>query len=188
MNGAAGLSPAAEEVGFPCVLKVDSTEVVHKSDEGGVVLDIGDPQALASAFDAMSDRFAGKSASYLLMQQVSGGREIIIGSTASPGLGNLVMFGLGGVFVEVMKDVVVAVAPLSGPEAREMMRGIKAYPMLEGTRGQPGVDLDAIEDVLLRVSRLAADFPVITEMDLNPIFCYPKGESPMAVDVRIRVR
>jgi acetyltransferase len=98
------------------------------------------------------------------------------------------MFGLGGVFVEVMKDVVVAPAPLSRPEAREMIRGIKGSPILEGIRGQEGVDLEALEDVLVRASRLAADFPSIIEMDLNPIFCYPPGEAPAAVDVRMKVQ
>jgi acyl-CoA synthetase (NDP forming) len=97
------------------------------------------------------------------------------------------MFGLGGVLVEVMKDVTVAVAPLSRPEAREAMVSIKGYPVLEGVRGRGGVDLDAVEDLLLRVSRLAADFPQITELDLNPIVVYAKG-APAVVDVRMKVK
>ena len=136
----------------------------------------------------MSARFSGKNATYLVMEQKAAGREIIIGATASPGLGNLVMFGLGGIFVEVMKDVAVAVTPLNRPEASEMMREIKGYSVLEGIRGKPGVDLEAVEDLLLRVSRLVADFPAIAEMDLNPIFAYPKGKAPAAVDVRIKVQ
>ncbi len=182
------LAAVADKVGFPCVLKVDSAEVIHKSDEGGVVLGIADLAALEEAFAELQGRFAGKQATYLVMEQKPVGREIIVGATASPGLGSLVMFGLGGVFVEVMKDVSVAVAPLSKPEAREMMRQIKGYPVLEGMRGDPGVDLAAVEDLLLRASRLAADFPAITEMDLNPIFAYPEGTPPAAVDVRIKVR
>jgi acetyltransferase len=86
-----------------------------------------------------------------------------------------------------MKDVMVAVAPLSKPQAQEMLRGIKGWPILEGLRGQPGVDLAALTDLLLRVSRLAADFPQITEMDLNPIICYPAGAPPAVVDVRLKV-
>ena len=105
-----------------------------------------------------------------------------------PGLGSLILFGLGGVFVEVMKDVVIALAPLSRPETQEMLRKIKGYPVLEGMRGELGVDLDAVADLLLRVSRLAADFPLITEMDLNPIFVYPAGTPPAAVDVRLKVQ
>jgi len=187
INDAADLAAAAAAVGFPCVLKVDSEEVVHKSDEGGVVLGIADESALADAFTDMQGRFADRKATYVLLEQKPAGTEIIIGATAAPGLGSLVMFGLGGVFVEVMQDVIVGVAPLSGPQAREMLRGIQGYPILEGMRGKPGVDPAALEDLLLRVSRLAADFPQIAEMDLNPIFAYPEGQAPAAVDVRIRV-
>jgi acetyltransferase len=182
------LAAASKKVGFPCVLKVDSDDVVHKSDAGGVVLNIADEKTLMESFKGMKERFKKHGGSFVLMEQKTPGREIIIGSTASPGLGNLVMFGLGGVFVEVMKDVIVGVAPLSKPEAGEMMRGIKGYPILEGVRGEPPADLEGIEDLLLRVSRLAADFPQITEMDLNPIFVYPEGEKPAAVDVRLKVK
>ncbi|MBL6974896.1 MAG: acetate--CoA ligase family protein [Deltaproteobacteria bacterium] len=187
INGEGDLAAAAAKVGFPCVLKVDSADVIHKSDEGGVILDIGDEQALAQAYGDMKDRFAGVNPTFILMELKPAGTEIIIGATASPGLGSLVMFGLGGIFVEVMKDVIVAVAPLSRPEAREMMTGIKGYPVLEGVRGK-AVDLAAVEDLLLRTSRLAADFPSIVEMDLNPIFTYPEGMAPAAVDVRVKVR
>jgi len=187
LSGEADLAAAAKKTGFPCVLKVDSADVVHKSDEGGVILGLKDEVALKAAFGKMSDRFAGKEARYLLMAQAEPGTEIIVGATASPGLGSLVMFGLGGIFVEVMKDVVVSVAPLSRPAARAMMTGIKGFPVLEGVRGGAGADLAAIEDLLLRASRLAADFPAIAEMDLNPIIVYPEGTAPAAVDVRIKV-
>ncbi len=177
---------AAEQVGFPCVLKVDSAEVVHKSDAGGVMLDIADAGALDTALTAMRERFPA-AARFLLMQQMPAGREVILGVTASPGLGSLVMFGLGGIFVEVLRDVTAAVAPMSLPEARELMASIRGYQVLEGVRGQPGVDLDALAELLVRVGRLAADFPEITEMDLNPVFAYPAGQAPAAVDVRVKV-
>ncbi|MCU0724708.1 MAG: acetate--CoA ligase family protein [Planctomycetes bacterium] len=186
--GPDGLATAARAVGFPCVLKVDAADVVHKSDEGGVVLDIGDPETLAAAYRTMHDRFAARGARFLLMEQKAPGREVIVGVSESPGLGSLVMFGLGGVFVEVMRDVAFAVAPLSRPEAREMMAETKGYRILTGMRGQAGVDLEALEELVLRVSRLAADFPAIVEMDLNPVFAYPKGTAPAAVDVRMKVR
>jgi acetyltransferase len=179
------VAAAGKKVGFPCVLKVDSTDVVHKSDEGGVELSLADEAALTAAFEEMSAKFKG--ASYVVMEQKEPGREVILGATASPGLGSLVMFGLGGIFVEVMKDVMVAVAPLSRPEAREMIEGIKGYKVLAGMRGEESVDMAAVEDLILRVSRLAADFPAIAEMDLNPIFAYPEGTPPSAVDVRIKV-
>jgi acetyltransferase len=183
----AQLADAAATVGFPCVLKVDVSDVVHKSDAGGVVLGIADEAALAQAFAEMSERFGGRDARYLLMEQKEVGREIIVGVKGAAGLGSLVMFGLGGVFVEVLKDVNIAVAPLSRPEARAMIAGIAGYPLLAGIRGEPGIDLAAAEDLLLRVARLAADFPQITEMDLNPILVYPAGTSPVAVDVRLKI-
>jgi acyl-CoA synthetase (NDP forming) len=188
VSDAKELAAAGKKVGYPCVLKVDSAKVIHKSDEGGVVLNLADEKALKAAFTRMKNKFKSKKAAFLLSEQKAPGTEIIIGSTASPGLGNLVMFGLGGVFVEVMKDVIVGVAPLSRPEAREMMKGIKGYPILKGVRGEKGVDTGAVEDLLLRISRLAADFPQITEMDLNPIFVYPRGKTPAAVDVRMKVK
>jgi len=180
------LGAAAADVGFPCVLKIDSTAVVHKSDEGGVALGIADEQALAAAFVDMKGRFPGGEVAFILQEQKPAGREIIIGATESPGLGHLVMFGLGGIFVEVMEDVAFALAPLSRPEASALMRNIKGFPILEGVRGEPGADLEAIEDLLLRVSRMVADHPSITELDLNPILVTPDGAC--AVDVRLKVR
>jgi acetyltransferase len=176
---------AAAEVGFPCALKVDSDAVIHKSDEGGVVLGIDGPQALAKAYAEMSERFAGKAGHFIVQEQRPAGREIIIGATESPGLGHLVMFGLGGIFVEVMKDVAFALAPLSRPEAHALMREITGFPILEGVRSEPSVDLEAIEDMLIRVSRLVADHPQITELDLNPILVGPDGAC--AVDIRLGV-
>ncbi|MCP4898250.1 MAG: acetate--CoA ligase family protein [bacterium] len=180
------LTAAASTVGLPCVLKVDSADVIHKSDEGGVVLDIASEDELQKTFKTMAGKFSGPGVSFIVQEQKASGCEIIVGATESPGLGSLVMFGLGGIFVEVMKDVTFAIAPLSLPEAVTMMREIKGFPVLEGVRGAPGCDMTAIEDLLLRVSRLAADFPAITEMDLNPVLAYPDGVS--AVDVRIKVK
>ncbi|MFH1842323.1 MAG: acetate--CoA ligase family protein [bacterium] len=184
----AKLASAAEIVGFPCVLKVDAQDVIHKSDAGGVKLGLTDLDSLVAAYRGMQEKFAGLNASYLLMEQKPWGREIIIGAKTAPGLGSMLLFGLGGIFVEVMQDVVVAVAPLSRPEALEMMQGIKGYPLLTGVRGEVSADLEAVADLLLRASRLAADFPAITEMDLNPIFVYEQGTVPAVVDVRIKVQ
>ena len=178
------LYDAADAVGFPCVLKVDSADVVHKSDEGGVALGLTSGEELSQAFASMVDRFG--EVGFIVQEQREPGLELIVGATESPGLGTLVMFGLGGIFVEVMKDVAFAVAPLSRPEAHELMREIKAYPVLEGVRGEPGVDREALADLLCRVGRLTADYPQIVEMDLNPIFAYPDGAA--AVDVRMRIR
>jgi acetyltransferase len=136
----------------------------------------------------MRERFAGEEVSFLLLEQKPAGRELIVGASASPGLGSLTMFGLGGIFVEVMRDVVFGLAPLGRLEAQGMMRSIKAAPVLTGVRGQAGVDLASVEDLLLRVSRLVADFPEVSELDLNPVLAYPAGTPPCAVDVRLRVR
>jgi acetyltransferase len=184
--GLEDLEAAAADVGFPCVLKVDSADVIHKSDEGGVVLGIESRAALAVAFAELADRFSGADATFILQEEMPASREIIVGATESSGLGHLVMFGLGGVFVEVMRDVAFALAPLSRPEARTLMHEIKGFPILEGVRGEPGADLEAIEDLLLRVSRMVADNPSITELDLNPILVTPDGAC--AVDVRLKVR
>ncbi len=181
------LASAAASVGYPCVLKVDSPEVVHKSEAGGVVLGLADARALQVAYDSMRDRF-GADARFLLLEHKPAGREIIIGATESPGLGALVMFGLGGVFVEVMKDVVFGVAPLNDREADEMIEGIRGAAILRGARGDGGIDVAALRDTLVRASRLAADFPNVVEMDLNPVLTYPEGQPPCAVDVRVRVR
>ncbi len=186
VSGEHDLADAAAHVGFPCVLKVDSEKVVHKSDEGGVVLGIADHQQLAAAYSDLSRRFAGTGAVFILQEQKPAGREIIIGASEAPGLGHLVMVGLGGVFVEVMKDVAFAVAPLSRPEAAALMRAIKGFAVLDGIRGEARADIDALEDLLLRVSRMAADFPAIAELDLNPVLVWPEGVC--AVDVRLKVR
>jgi acetyltransferase len=185
VTGSKDLEAADGEVGFPCVLKVDSTDVIHKSDEGGVVLGIEDGEALAETYEKLKDRFSGAEVAFILQEQKPAGREIIVGATESSGLGHLVMFGLGGVFVEVMRDVAFALAPLSRPEARTLMREIKGFPILEGVRGEKGVDFEAIEDLLLRVSRMVTDNPSIVELDLNPILVTPDGAS--AVDVRLKV-
>lgn len=186
LAGPEDLAVAAAAVGFPCVLKADFPDLVHKSDAGGVALGLENLEQASRAFAAMSERFAGQKGTFILQEQKPPGREVIVGGTASPGLGQLLMFGLGGIFVEVMKDVVVALAPLSRPQAREAVQAIKGYPVLQGIRG-PAVDLTAVEELLVRASRLLADFPAIVEMDLNPVFLYPTGTAPAAVDVRIRV-
>jgi acetyltransferase len=180
------LASAIESVGFPCVLKVDSAHVVHKSDSGGVALGLTDAEAVETALAAMRSKFDDPDVSFVLQGQAQAGRELIVGTTDTPGLGNLVMFGLGGIFVELLKDVAFSVAPLSQPEAREMMREIQGFPLLEGIRGDSGVNLAAVEDLLIRVARLAADHPEIVEMDLNPVLARSDGAE--AVDVRIRVR
>ena len=187
VRAAEDLSAAADVTGFPCVLKVDSTAGVHKSDEGGVALGLEDSAALEAAFKEMATRFEGRDAGFILQAAKPVGREVILGSMAQQGIEPMIMFGLGGIFVEAMKDVVFRLAPLGHGEAMEMILSIKGLPILTGTRGQPPVDLEGLADMLVRLSLLAADFPAIEEIDLNPVFAYDKGTPPMAVDARLRV-
>jgi acyl-CoA synthetase (NDP forming) len=125
--------------------------------------------ALARAFVELRERFADEDTSFILLEQRRAGRELVAGATAAPGVGALAMFGLGGVFVEALHDVAFGLAPLGRLEARAMIHSLRAERVLEGVPGHPGVDLAAVENLLLRVSRLAADFPEIVELDLNPI-------------------
>ena len=124
--------------------------------------------------------------SFVLQEHLAGGKEVILGSKANEGLSPTVMFGLGGVFVEVLKDVQFRLAPLSKEEAVDMIKSIKGYPILEGTRGEKPVDIDAAVDILLRFSELGTDFPQLDEMDLNPVLVFPRGKGAAVVDARIK--
>jgi acetyltransferase len=169
---------------YPAVLKVDSEAVVHKSDAGGVMLNISGKAALQKALDQMSGKFPG--ANFIVQEQCPQGTELIIGMKREPGAGPVLMFGLGGIYVEVLKDVSFRLAPLSAEGAARMVREIRSLPILMGIRGLPAADLAAIERLLIAVSQMAVDLPEIEEMDLNPVFVYPQGQGVKVVDVRIK--
>jgi len=177
---------AAEEIGFPVVLKAESSSVVHKSDEGGVALDLRDADAVRSAADGMVQRIAADDLEFLVQGYVEGGREVIVGATAEEGLGHLVMVGLGGVYVELLEDVSFAVAPVRDWEAEEMLTSLKASKLLTGFRGQGAVDRDGIIEVIQRVSQLVTEIPEIREIDLNPIIAHENGIT--VVDARIGMK
>ncbi len=180
----------AAEIGYPVVIKVDGDQVLHKSDVGGVVVDLRSAGEIKGAFWDLGERLAAHGIDepvYIVQKMVQGGTETIIGAVEDATVGHLLMFGLGGVFVELMQDVAFHVHPLSDADAARMIRSVKGWPLLEGYRGGAGVDTDLIEDVLLRVSRLIEDFPEIAEMDLNPFIAMPPGEASVVVDVRMRV-
>jgi len=179
---AAGEIPA--KLKFPVVLKVDSADVVHKSDLGGVVLNIARKAALQKAVEEMSGRFPG--AGLIVQEQCPQGREIIVGFKREKGVGPVVMFGLGGIQVEALKDVSFRMAPLSEGDAARMVRAIRSLPLLQASRGIPEADLAAIERLLISVSQMAMDLPEIEEMDLNPAIVYPEGQGIKVVDVRIK--
>jgi acetyltransferase len=183
------LKQAAADMTYPLVLKVDSEEVVHKSDVGGVKLNLADENALVAAYDEMSAKFTQYNPQWLLQEQLNGDHEVIMGLKANDGgLNSSIMFGLGGVFVETLKDVQFRLAPLSEQEAFDMIKSIKGYPILEGARGMADADTDKLAEILIRLSRLAADFPSIDEMDLNPVFAFEKGKGAAVVDARLKTR
>jgi len=178
----------AQEMGFPVVLKVVSPHIVHKSDIGGVKLNLQEPQAVAQAYEEImaAARRAHPQADLWgasVQKMAPPGTEVIIGMTKDPQFGPVLMFGLGGILVEVLKDVAFRLVPLTPRDARQMIREIKGYPILEGYRGQPPADVASLEELLLKVSAFVEAHPEIGELDLNPIFAYPKGA--LAVDARI---
>lgn len=176
----------ARDIGFPCVLKVDSEKIVHKTEAGGVALAIQDEKALVKAYDRMAKRFARYKPRFVLQPHLAQGKEVIMGLKGNPSLAPTVMFGLGGVLVEVLKDVAFRLAPLSRDEALEMMQSIQGYPILSGVRGEKPVDVEVLADILVRLAQLGTDFPKIDEMDLNPVLAFGRGAS--VVDARLKVK
>jgi len=179
---------AAAAIGYPVVMKVVSPEISHKTDVGGVVLDIGDAAAAAAAYDTIIREVGHRAAGarvrgVLVAKQLRGGRETIIGMTRDPAFGPLVMFGLGGIFAEVLKDVVFRLAPLTAADARTMVSGIRGHAILAGVRGQPPVNRLGLQEMIRRVSQLSVDFPEITELDLNPVLAFER--SVVAADCRV---
>jgi acyl-CoA synthetase (NDP forming) len=184
---------AAERIGFPVALKIASPDILHKTDAGGVALNLTGAREVQGAFDDITSTarqaFPGAAIWGVQVQRmVSGGQETIVGATRDPQFGHLLMFGLGGIFVEVLEDVSFRVAPLSRPEALEMMRETRSFRLLQGFRGRPAADTDAIAGCLLRVSRLVTDFPEIEELDINPLTVRTVGEGVTALDARVILR
>ncbi len=178
----------ADELGYPVVMKIVSTGISHKSDVGGVVVGLRDAKAVRKAYKEMLERVAeaapnAKIDGVAIQSMAKQGTEIIVGSTTDPQFGPVLMFGLGGVFVEVLKDVAFRVVPLEERDAKQMVREIKGLPILQGVRGQEPADLEAIEALILRVSDFIEAHPEIAELDLNPVFAYSDGA--LAVDARI---
>ncbi len=180
----------AEEIGFPIVMKITSPDILHKTDVGGVQVGLANADEVRAAFDAMIARAreAKPKADIwgcLVQQMLKGGKEIILGMNRDPQFGPLVMFGLGGIYVEVLKDVAFRVAPFSRPEAYDMMQEIRSYKLLTGVRGQAPSDMEGIVDTLLKISQLVTDFPEIVEMDINPLMVFDEGKGVMGIDMRL---
>ncbi|MHC4085364.1 MAG: acetate--CoA ligase family protein [Planctomycetota bacterium] len=180
----------ARQLGFPVVLKIWSPQILHKTDVGGVKLDLQSPDDVIDAFDLMMYRIPKKLPDVevlgvLVQKMVKKGIEVILGMKREPQCGPLMMFGMGGTMVEVLKDVSFYLAPLTAEEALQMLVSTKTYQMLKGVRGQKGVDIGTIAEALQRLSQLATEFPQIQEVDINPYVVGPEGTTPIAVDARM---
>lgn len=180
----------AERVGFPVAMKIVSPDILHKSDFGGVKLALSTPEQVRDAFDLMMMRIRGRFPDALIEgvyieKMAQKGREVIIGMTRDPQFGPMLMFGLGGIFVEVMKDVTFYLAPITHDEAMQMLMGTRSYALLKGARGEAAVDLDGIASGLQRISQLVTDFPQIAELDINPFIVGTAGTAPVVADARM---
>jgi len=181
---------AAEEAGYPVVLKIVSAEILHKTDVGGVKVGLRGPKEVREGFLEITTRvrrlFPDAPIQGVMVQEmVTGGKEVILGMSRDPQFGPLLMFGLGGIYVEVLKDVTFRVAPITARDAEEMIREIRSFPLLLGVRGEKPADLEALVEGLQRLSQLAMELPEVLEMDINPLMVRPAGEGAVAVDVRM---
>ena len=178
----------ADRLGYPVVMKIVSQDILHKTDAGCVIANVADAAAARRAYDdiiAAAKRHAPSARidGVLVQRQLAAAQEVIVGAATDPTFGKLVAFGLGGVLVEVLRDVTFRLAPITGEHAAAMLREIAGAAILDGVRGQPGVDKDALADLIVQVGRLVEDFPEIAELDLNPVFATADGAT--AVDVRV---
>ena len=178
----------SEKLGFPVALKITSPDVVHKSDAGGVKLGLKTAKQAGKAYDdimkAIKKQYPKANIQGVAVQKMARpGLEVIIGVSTDAQFGPVIMFGLGGILVEVLKDVSFRIVPLTRRDAREMIHEIKGYPLLEGYRGQEPVDVANLEELILKVSSFAEKYPEVEELDLNPIFAYKDGA--VAVDARV---
>jgi acetyltransferase len=178
----------ASRMGYPVVLKIVAPAIVHKTEVGGVRVNLSGADELRRAYDqiiagAVTAHPAAEITGVLVQPMVTNGRELIVGMTRDPTFGPLIMFGLGGILVEVLRDVSFRIAPFGRDEAQRMMREIRGARLLDAVRGMAPADRGAIEDVLLRISRLVGDFPDIAELDVNPLMAMPEGA--VAADARV---
>lgn len=176
----------AEELGYPLVLKILSPHILHKSDEGGVVINITHKDGFKEAWKQIEKRTKGLPAridGMLVQKMANSGLEVIIGVLRDTGFGPVLLFGLGGIFVEVFDDVSLRLIPIQKVDALEMIEEIKAYPLLKGARGREPIDTNFLMETLLKVSQMMVELPLIKELDMNPFFLYPKGG--IAVDALI---
>jgi hypothetical protein len=179
---------AAQTMGYPVVIKIHSRQIVHKSDVGGVMVGIGSKEQLAQAYDRLRDNVGrncpqAEIGGVIVQKQMPKGVEVVVGGLRNDQFGPVVMFGMGGIYVEVFKDVAFRLAPLDKDEALRQVRETKVYKLLQGVRGEKPCDIDALCEVIVNTGRLIAEYPEIAELDFNPVFCYPDGCT--VVDARL---
>jgi len=183
---------AADKIGFPVVMKINTPAMLHKTESGGVLVDLRNADEVSEAFKKLNSRIGklkkNETFSVAIQKMIKGGVETVIGLTTDPKFGPLIMFGLGGIFVEIMKDVSFRIHPLTTQSVKEMIRSLKSYPLLTGFRGAKPVDLDTIEETLLRVSQLVRDFDDFKEMDINPFITGSSKSQCQAVDARFIIK
>lgn len=184
---------AAEDIGYPLVMKIVSPQISHKSDVGGIKLNLENVDDVKEAYNDMMENIPKKEPDATiegvqLQKMLSGGTEIIIGMVQDPTFGPMLMFGLGGIYVEVLKDVQFAIAPVNEEEARDLIKNIKTHELLEGIRGSNPSDIDSLVDTILRISQLVTDFPEINEFEINPMMVFDEGEGALAVDMRLMLK
>lgn len=182
----------ADKVGYPVVMKMTSKTTSHKTDVGGVRVNIQTEAELRAQYRDLIEKLKEKNLldgleGVIIQEMVKGNREMVCGVATDPQYGHMVMFGLGGVFIEVMKDVTFRMAPLTDVDADEMIKGVKAYKLLQGARGTKPAQMEQLQECLLRISQLVGDFPAITELDINPLIISEKNGEGIAVDGRIKV-
>ena len=178
----------AEEIGYPIVLKIVSPDVIHKFDVGGVILNLKSAEEVRKAYNQIIENVRkhkpnARILGVTVQEMAPPSTEVIVGAIKDAQFGPTLMFGLGGIFVEVLKDVTFRIAPITEEEAKEMISEIKAYPILKGYRGNPPADIDSIAKILVNTSKLVIDHQEIKELDLNPIIVYESGAK--TVDARI---
>jgi acyl-CoA synthetase (NDP forming) len=184
---------AADQMGYPVAIKVISEQISHKSDVGGVQLNLRNAPAVEEAFEDMLRRIKqfypeARIDGVLVQPMVTGGQELILGGRQDPNFGPVVLIGLGGVFVEVFEEVALRVAPITHKEAEEMIDELRGAPILKGARGHKPSDIAAVSDALLRLSQLLIDFPEIRELDINPLRVFQENNGCRALDARIMIR
>ncbi len=181
---------AARGIGFPVAVKLLSSTIAHKTEVGGVILDLRSQREVERAFGQIKERLASvgredEMQGVVVQKMIPGGIEVIVGVTQDPSFGPLILFGMGGIYAELFKDITFRIHPLTDVDAQEMIRSVKAYQLLEGWRGAEPCDIKAIEELLLRVSAMVEDLPQIAELDLNPVKVMGRDEGCVVVDVRI---